>query len=303
MNKYKFAFQIFVLVGLFFAFSAVADAQGLRTWISATGDDANPCSRALPCRTFAVTLSKTTMGGEISCTDAGSFNAVTITKSITIDCEDTQGVITASGINGIIINLTDPLDTAKTVRLRGLSINGFATGLIGVKVLAANKVVLEELVIDGFSQHGVSLQTSAGAVSFVMKETTIRNNVGNGVNTFLTGAATATISVDNSLLAFNGIGFNQGAATTSTIQSSGITNNTTGVQASGSTSILGVKDCAIANNGTGVLASTSATVRIGSNIITSNTTGLSGTNIFTWGSNFIDGNGANGTNNGGAASQ
>ena len=303
MNKYKFAFQIFVLVGLFFVFSAVANAQSARTWISATGDDANLCSRSFPCRTFAVTISKTSIGGEINCIDAGSFSLVTITKSITIDCEDTQGAISAAGANAVIINITDPADTAKTVRLRGLTINGLGSGLIGVKVLAANKVVLEEVVIDGFTSHGVSLQTSAGALNFVMKETTIRNNVGNGVNTFLTGAATAAVSVDNSLLAFNGIGFNQGAATASTIQSSGITNNTTGVQASGSTSILGVKDCAIALNGTGVLASTSATIRIGSNIITSNTTGLSGTNIFTWGGNFVDGNGSNGTNNGGAASQ
>jgi hypothetical protein len=303
MNKYKFAFQALILVGFFLVFSTITNAQVSRTWISATGDDANPCFRASPCKTFTGTLSKTSIGGEINCIDAGSFGTITITKSITIDCEDTQGAISAAATTGVIINLTDPADTAKTVRLRGLSINGLGSGTNGIKILAGNKLVLEEVVIDGFTTHGVSVLTTAGAFSLVVKDTTIRNNGGNGINTFLTGAATATISVDTSLFAFNGVGFNQGAATTSTIQNSGITNNTTGVQASSSTSILSVKDCVIAHNGTGVSALTSAVIRMGSNLVTSNTTGLSGTNIFTWGDNFVDGNGSNGTNNGSVLSQ
>jgi hypothetical protein len=30
-----------------------AQAQASRTWISGVGDDANPCSRTAPCKTFA----------------------------------------------------------------------------------------------------------------------------------------------------------------------------------------------------------------------------------------------------------
>ncbi|HEY0428263.1 MAG TPA: hypothetical protein VGC76_10815 [Pyrinomonadaceae bacterium] len=303
MNKYRFAIQAFVLVNLFFVFSAIADAQSARTWVSGVGDDLNPCSRSAPCKTFAVTITRTSVGGEINCIDPGGFGAVTITKSVTIDCEDTQGTISATVSTGIIVNITDPADTAKTVRLRGLSINGFGTGTIGVKVIAGNKLVLEQVVIDGFTSHGVSIQTSSGAFSFVAKDTTIRNNTGNGINTFLTGAATTTVSVEDSLLIFNGIGLNQGSATTGTIKNSGITNNTTGIQASSSTSILGVKDCVIAHNGTGILAGSSAVIRIGSNIITANTTGLSGSNIYTWDGNFVEGNTTNGSNNGGAAVQ
>ena len=66
-------------------FAAPASAQATRTWISGVGDDANPCSRTAPCKTFAGAISKTAEGGEINALDPGGYGAVTITKSITID--------------------------------------------------------------------------------------------------------------------------------------------------------------------------------------------------------------------------
>ena len=44
---------------------APAHAQATRTWVSGVGDDANPCSRTAPCKTFAGAISKTAVGGEI----------------------------------------------------------------------------------------------------------------------------------------------------------------------------------------------------------------------------------------------
>jgi hypothetical protein len=46
-----------------------ASAQAPRTWVSGVGDDANPCSRTAPCKTFAGAISKTAAGGEISVLD------------------------------------------------------------------------------------------------------------------------------------------------------------------------------------------------------------------------------------------
>ena len=51
-----------------------------RTWVSGVGDDANPCSRTAPCKTFAGAISKTANDGEINTLDPGGFGAVTITK-------------------------------------------------------------------------------------------------------------------------------------------------------------------------------------------------------------------------------
>src|SRR5438105_8684700 len=74
--------------------SAPASAQAARTWVSGAGDDANPCSRTAPCRSFDVAIFNTTPGGEINCLDAGNFGTVTIVKAITISCEaGTAGMV------------------------------------------------------------------------------------------------------------------------------------------------------------------------------------------------------------------
>src|SRR5690242_18192497 len=86
--------------------AAPAHAQATRTWVSGVGADANPCSRTAPCKTFAGAISKTAASGIINCLDPGGFGAVTITKSITIDCTGTFAGVLAAGTNGINVNGT-----------------------------------------------------------------------------------------------------------------------------------------------------------------------------------------------------
>src|SRR3954452_930423 len=85
--------------------ASIANAQATRTWVSGVGDDANPCSRTAPCKTFAGAISKTAAGGIINCLDPGGFGTVTITKSMTIDCTGINaGLLASGGIPGITIN-------------------------------------------------------------------------------------------------------------------------------------------------------------------------------------------------------
>src|SRR5437762_8424071 len=96
-----------VMIGSAFAHSISATpgfAQATRTWVSGVGDDASPCSRTAPCKTFAGAISKTAAGGEIDALDPGGFGAVTITKAITIDGHNTMTSVLASGGNGIVIS-------------------------------------------------------------------------------------------------------------------------------------------------------------------------------------------------------
>src|SRR6478736_3802896 len=95
---------IFAVASAAILYANPAQAQATRTWVSGVGDDANPCSRTAPCKTFAGAISKTAAGGEIDALDPGGFGAVTITKSITLDGQGTLASILASGTNGIIIN-------------------------------------------------------------------------------------------------------------------------------------------------------------------------------------------------------
>ena len=108
----------------------VGQAQAVRTWVSGIGDDANPCSRTAPCRTFAGAIAKTASSGEIDALDPGSYGGVTITKSIPIDggkgagwaavsAIGTNGIIVSSGANDIVIlrNISCPIRSADLVRL------------------------------------------------------------------------------------------------------------------------------------------------------------------------------------------
>src|SRR5437660_7350248 len=86
------------------ALPASASAQATRTWVSGVGDDANPCSRTAPCKTFAGAISKTATGGIIDALDPGGFGAVTITNAIEIEGNGTLASILSSGVQGIIVN-------------------------------------------------------------------------------------------------------------------------------------------------------------------------------------------------------
>lgn len=293
MFRSKSIVQLFASAALLFACSVLADAQATRTWVSGVGDDANPCSRTAPCKTFAGTISKTAVNGEINCLDPGGFGAVTITKSITIDCTEVSSSILASSVNGVIINITAVTDTLKTVRIRGISINGAGTGINGIRVLSANSVFIEDVIIDGFTQHGISVETSAGLTKFVIDRATVSNNLGNGFNTFIIGGASATLSVNNSLFAVNNIGFNLSQSVKTTFQNSIINGNNTGVLVN--TGELGMTNCQVSGNNVGVQAGNGGTIRMSNNSVIGNNTGLAGTSLISFGNNLVKGNGVNGS--------
>src|SRR5580704_11918554 len=138
---------------------APAHAQATRTWVSGVGDDANPCSRTAPCKTFAGAISKTAAFGEINVLDPGGFGAVTITKSISIISEGPvlAGVLVA-GTNGIVVSVA----STDKVLLEGLDIEGFGSGLNGVSVIGGGKVTIRRCSIRNFTQNGVNLIGTAG---------------------------------------------------------------------------------------------------------------------------------------------
>ena len=115
--------------------TTLAEAQATRTWVSGVGDDANPCSRTAPCKTFAGAISKTAAGGEINVLDPGGFGGVTITKSISIVAEASRPACWCRGTNAIIVNA----GATDTVVLRGLDIDGLGTGLNGIRFLAGGR--------------------------------------------------------------------------------------------------------------------------------------------------------------------
>jgi hypothetical protein len=188
MNRFLiFAFVLFASAGALF-YAAPAQAQATRTWVSGVGDDANPCSRTAPCKTFAGAISKTAAKGEINCIDPAGFGSVTITKSITIDCHNVLAGIVSGGANGIIVNVAA---TDKVV-LIGLDINGLGTGLDGIKMVGAGSVDIYKSTIYGFTGSGVGVKGTAGAAVYV-EDTALSNNLGGIEVAGAAGAANSAV--------------------------------------------------------------------------------------------------------------
>jgi len=228
-------------VALLCLLPTLAFGQATRTWVSGVGDDANPCSRTAPCKTWAGAISKTAAGGEMNALDPGGFGAVTITKPITIDGGSAFASVLSTGTNGIIINLTTG---PGNVVLRNLSINGAGTGLSAIRVVstAASTLHVENVVIRGFgasSSASVHLAPTA-ALDVLMHHVTIEN-CGGSAGISATGAAVGNLraNLNRVIVANCGTALLAAGATTTVklSDSSLLDDNTTGCTASGGATI------------------------------------------------------------------
>jgi hypothetical protein len=260
--------------------SVAAQAQATRTWVSGVGDDANPCSRTAPCKTFAGAISKTATGGEINVLDPGGFGGVTITKSITISAEGVEAGVLVSGTNAIIVNA--PI-TAIVV-LRGLDIEGLGTGLAGIKVLAAGAVHVENCTINHFTQLGIDFVPTSATITTTqlhVTNTIIRNNLGAasggirvkpGTNVF------ALASIENTQLKNNFFGIRVEDNSSVTARNTTAANNASAGFLAVS-NVLGVtlnlESCVASGNVNGIKADNpNAFIQISRCIISGNTNGL-----------------------------
>lgn len=173
MKRIQFCFMVLALSLLS---SGMAQAQATRTWVSGVGDDANPCSRTAPCKTFAGAISKTATGGEINALDPGGFGQVTITKSMTIDGGPGLAGILASAGTGITVNAP----SSSIVSIRNLDIDGFGTGANGIVFTNGAALHVEHCVIYGFTSNGIKIATSAAMQASIVN-TISRDNQINGV--------------------------------------------------------------------------------------------------------------------------
>jgi hypothetical protein len=265
-----------------------AEAQATRTWVSGVGDDANPCSRTAPCKTFAGAISKTAAGGEINCLDPGGFGAVTITKAMTISCQYTEGGALAGG-NGIVVN-AGPTDA---VYIRGLDIFGVNPPTNGIRFVAGGSLHIEDCVIRRFNaanSFGISFAPGAASRLYItntliadngngatgggilidpgaagnarvsISNVRVLNNANEGIFVDMTGSTGGGVhvTIDDSLLAGNVNGLRvlvpAGAhGTTVTLADSTVVNNTgTGLITDGSLATMLVSNTTISGNNNGV---------------------------------------------------
>jgi hypothetical protein len=291
---------------LAFALGTLASAQATRTWVSGVGDDANPCSRTAPCKTWAGAISKTAAGGEIDALDPGGFGALTITKSITLDggggqvasvlVGGTPGITVAAGATDVVI--------IRNIRFDGLLGNGTSQavtpGTNGISILSAGTVILDNLDIFGFAQNGISVSASA-SMTVAINNCRIENVNGSGI---LVATSTGEVVTDvNDVRVYRAgtAGLNGGTNVSINVTGSDFSFDTIGVSTSGSGTGIDVENSQLNYNTTaGAQAAPGGTIRLVSNTLKKNgiASNLNGGNIFTNGQNNSSGNTSAGSTSG-----
>ncbi len=156
-----------------------------RHFVASTGVDSNPCSIALPCRSFAAAALLVDPNGEIVVQDTAGYGFVTVTKPLSIlsPYGVYAGISVFAGQDGITINAA-----GGSVRLTGVYINGQG-GNNGILVQNASRVTVEGCSITNMLADG--LASSAAGARIVIRNSVFRDNGGNGIS--IAGAADATI--------------------------------------------------------------------------------------------------------------
>jgi len=288
-----------------------ANAQATRTWVSGVGDDANPCSRTAPCKTFAGAISKTAAAGEINCLDSGGYGALTITKSIAIKCDGVEAGVLVSGTNGFVVSAA----STDVVWISGLDFEGLgptALSLDGIKILTAASVGVENCTIRGFGStngtdgNGIFLNNT-GTTKLLVDDTVIADNANVGIEVKPQAGAFATAEISNTRAADNTTGFrangtlNSGGINMDIYHSVAYGNAGAGINATSGTgpAQVMVHDSTSSHNGTGlVTGGSTGTIRVGYSSITGNSTSFSSAagqpfGVNSYGNNQIDGNTTN----------
>ncbi len=261
----KYISILLALIGtcILMAAPGAAYAQATRTWVSGVGDDANPCSRTAPCKTFAGSIVKTAPGGEVDVLDPGGFGAVTITKAITLASD-------GAGEGGI----TNP-----------------TTNAINVSAGANDVVVIRGLQLEGVGGQGLTgIKFNTGKALFVFN-TTIRNdqNSGSGYGIwFAPSTGTAQLFVTNSQILANGtVGAGTGAGifiaptgsanVNATIVGSQVSNNTAGIRVdttgdTGGSTFVQIANSEVSGNANGAIAAITGATASPATIVTDRST-------------------------------
>jgi len=274
-------------------------AQQHRTFVSGAGSDTNPCSFALPCRSFGKAISVTDTGGEVAALDGAQYDPFAITKSISIETSAGASVTVPSGGDGITISAP----SGSNVALRGLTIHAEGGGRYGIHSNSGSNVTLhiENCVVAGFSGAPGAGVEFDGTGQLLVKETIARGNY-YGISVNPSGGF-SLVYLDGVSLDGNFLGLILGGLSGVTVGairgSSAISSGNYGIEVYGSSSssaYLDIESCVIANNAYGLLAEgTQAGMSLSNSLISHNASmgwnQVSGGFIDSRGNNSVVGNG------------
>jgi Right handed beta helix region len=277
---------------------APAQAQLPVAWVSGAGSNSNPCFRAAPCASFNAALAAVDINGQIHCADPGPaiISQLVITKSVAIDCHHVFGAISSCGFGvriDIPVSASDPL---RTVVLRHVNIDGGTSlsarcGTNGIQIVNAAVVSIESVVVQNYTQRGISDERTGGG-RLTVANSTLRNNGGSGLIVLpASGQTRIDVAVDNVVAEGNGFGLVFANGAKATVSRSLIANNVSlGIDAEnvsgGSGTEVAVDNSTISNNGTGLFTFGGAVLDVSNSNIAFNAVSARGP-WFSFGNNRV----------------
>lgn len=247
--------------------------QSVRTFVSVSGSDANPCSRTLPCRNFAAGVNAVGAGGEVVALSTGGYGPVSLTKSVALIAE--PGIHAAiAPTSGDAISVAAGGSDVVWVRNLYLNSQGGGNGIVFTSGAALH---VQNLVAAGFSFDGLHFN-SAGEV--YVTDSVFRNNSRTGIQ-IKTPSGIAKGTIDRVHLNANGNPFGIGSDGGLTAgENSRVTANSTvastnfrNFQVIGANAQLDLERSAALNGFVGLFAAGDATtiMRVSNSTIVNNT--------------------------------
>jgi hypothetical protein len=164
--------SLVLLLGAPFAPPAFGLAQ--RTFVATYGIDANPCSLALPCRSFGAAILQVIAGGEVIALDSGGYGPTAITQSVSLIAPAGvyAGISVISPANTIGVDING---AGIKVVLQNIAINALG-GTYGVQVQQAAEVDVNGCAISNFI--GAGIYSIAANAKLNVRDTLVRDSTG-----------------------------------------------------------------------------------------------------------------------------
>ena len=255
------------------------------------------CSFTSPCSNIATALAGAGPGDTIVCLSPPFQTNLLITKSVTIDCSGARAWVRDIGVGAAItINvLGSPSDLLRTVRLRGMTVDGLLPNgpriyEQGIDIQSAAAIYIEDCIIANVKQQGILDHRIGGPTKLFIKDTIVSGNGGTGIGIVSQGPTTTVLDNVNSENNAYGIAVANGNdVLISRSVFSG--NSVAGIEGDSGAQIV-VDGSSISHNNIGVQSVSS--VRLSNNNIAFNNSAISGSSG-TFGNNRFSGNGTIGT--------
>jgi hypothetical protein len=291
----------------------------LHTWVSSSGSDLGTCGEiSTPCKDLETAYENTTPGGEVTCLNSGDFGdssgTLTITTSVTINCEGAVGSATAIAGEGALLQFVSVETPAgSVVVLRGLDIDAMGEGTCGSSGLVlfngAGVLHIEKTKINHVATSCSGIYYDAtGPGELDVSDSDITDNAASGTSAGIyikpNSGVTASVSIDHSHINNNSFGIvadgTGGGSIRGIVKDSVVSHNVNNgitVSSTGSSVVLLVDQTAVAENYHGLVAGGSgAGMLVRNTSVFDNTAGLYTTNggtLYSYGTNSVNGNNGN----------